>query len=80
MTSSVGTGLLSLGGVVLGGGMTMLTVWWQTVSNRKTRFAELELQLQNERILRNEAAKRSALLKLLYVLRRLQAPFPSKFN
>ena len=59
-----------MAGVALGGGMTMLTVWWQTVSNRKNRFAELELQLQHERILRDEAAKRSALLELLYVLRR----------
>jgi hypothetical protein len=71
MASSVGTGLLGLAGVALGGGMTMLTVWWQTVSNRKNRFAELELQLQHERILRDEASKRSALLELLYVLRRL---------
>jgi hypothetical protein len=70
MASSVGAALIGLGGVVLGGGMTMLTVWWQTVSSRKNRLAELELQLQHERILRDEAAKRSALLELLYVLRR----------
>ncbi len=71
MASSIGPALVGLGGVIIGGGMTMVTVWWQTLSSRKSRLAELELEFRHQRLLRDEAARRSALLELLYIIRRL---------
>ena len=50
--------------------MTMATTWWQAVNARKGRLAELEIQLKHERFLRDEAARRTAMLELVYVLRR----------
>lgn len=71
MTSSgIGPALIALGGVIIGGGITMATVWWQTTSTRKGRLAELELDLRHKRLLRDEATTQSALLEVLYVLKR----------
>lgn len=50
--------------------MTMVTTWWQALNARKTRLAELEVQLRNERYLRDEALRRTAMLELAYTLRR----------
>lgn len=50
--------------------MTMVTTWWQTVNARKGRLAELETQLRHERLLRDEAVRRTAMLELVYTLRR----------
>src|SRR5260370_37692995 len=49
--------------------MTTATVWWQTVTARKSRLSELELSFQHERVLRDETAKRTALLEIYYFLR-----------
>ena len=68
--SSIESGPFGLGGVLLGGLMTTGTIAWQSVSSRKARISELELQLRHERVLRDEAAKRPALLELIYALRK----------
>jgi hypothetical protein len=70
MSSSIAAGLFGLAGVVLGGSMTMVTTWWQTVNARKGRLAELEIQLRHERFLRDETVRRSAMLELIYTLER----------
>jgi hypothetical protein len=72
MASTLGPALIGLGGVALGGAMTMVTAWWTAVSSRKGRLAELELELRHTRLLRAEEATQSALLELLYILRRLE--------
>lgn len=71
VSSTIGPALVGLGGVVVGGAMTMVTVWWQTVNARKDRLAEMEIDFRHKRLLRDEATRQAALLELLYVLRRL---------
>jgi citrate synthase len=63
MSSAITAGIFGLGGVALGGAMTMVSTWWQTVNARKGRLAELETQLRHERLLRDEAARPTAMLK-----------------
>jgi hypothetical protein len=72
MASTLGPALIGLGGVALGSVTTAVTAWWTTVSARKGRLAELELELRHTRLLRAEEATQSALLELLYILRRLE--------
>jgi hypothetical protein len=70
MSAGEVAGLFGLGGVALGGGMTMLSARWQSASAHRCRFAELELQLKHERLLRDETAKRTAILELIAALER----------
>jgi hypothetical protein len=67
--TSIAPALIGFGGVVIGAAMTTAAAWWQTMTTRKSRLAELELNFQHERFLRDEAAKRSALLEIYYVLK-----------
>jgi hypothetical protein len=73
MSTAEVTGLFGLGGVVLGGAMAMLSARWQAAANSKGRIAELEVQLRNERVLRDEAARRTAILEMLAIFERLSS-------
>jgi hypothetical protein len=66
------TGLFGLGGVVLGGAMAMLSARWQAAAISKGRIAEREV-LRNERVLRDEASRRTAILDMLATLERLSS-------
>lgn len=70
MSAAEVAGLFGLGGVALGGGMTILSARWQAASAHRSRIAELELQLKHERLLRDETAKRTAMLELIAALER----------
>lgn len=50
--------------------MTAATTWWQTLSARKDRLAELDLRLRHERLLRDEDASQSAMQELVYAFRK----------
>jgi hypothetical protein len=67
--NGIATALLSLAGVVVGGAMAGVTAWWQTVTAQKAKHLELEINFQHERVLRDETAKRTALLEVYYHLR-----------
>jgi hypothetical protein len=71
MSTAEVTGLFGLGGVALGGAMAMLSARWQAAPSSKGRIAELEVQLRNEGVLRDEASRRTAILELLAILERL---------
>jgi hypothetical protein len=65
----IASALFGLVGVVVGGAMTAATAWWQTITAQRAKRSELEINFQNERVLRDEAAKRTALLETYYLLR-----------
>lgn len=71
MSQALTSGLFGLGGVLLGGVITMGSTALQSASARRTRIAELELQLQNERRLRAEATRQTALLELIAAAERI---------
>jgi hypothetical protein len=64
--------LIGLAGVLVGGGITAAMAWWQTVTSQKARLSELELNFHHERALRDEGAKRAALLEVYYFLKNFE--------
>jgi hypothetical protein len=71
MSAALVAGLFGLGGVALGGAMAVISARWQAASARQGRIAELELQLRHERFMRDETARRSAILEFIAALERL---------
>ena len=73
MPTVVVSGLFGLGGAFLGGMMAIVSARWQSSSWQDGRLAELNLQFQHERILRDEAEKRAVILELIAALERLMS-------
>ena len=73
MPTVVVSGLFGLAGVLLGGLMAIVSARWQSSSSERSRLAELKLQLQNERFLRDEAERQSAILELIAALERFNS-------
>ena len=73
MPTVVVSGLFGLAGVLLGGLMAIVSARWQSSSSERSRLAELKIQLQNERFLRDEAKRQSAILELIAALERFNS-------
>lgn len=73
MPTVIVSGLFGLAGVLLGGFMTMMSARWQSTNSERARLTELKLQLEHERILRDESEKRSSILEFIAALERLNS-------